>query len=170
MAKTVKQRRQQANYMDIGTSDTPAIEFMGAGFKELDEEPGAKETGKRYINDKSQTNSITGYEWQTGFTADQIMSEAVVKDIIEIGKYQKTGSDAERDYFMVDLDEPITGEGSTANTYKARKQRVAVKVEKFGDEDGEMTAEGTLLGQGDVVAGTFNTSTKTFTEGAVVGS
>lgn len=165
--KTVKARRKQANYMDIGTEDTPKIEFMGAGFKELDEEPQAKETSKRYINDASQTSSISGYEWQTPFNADQIVSEPVIKFILEIGKLQKTGEDCERDYFMVDLDEPVTGK---PNVFKARKQRVAIQVEKFGADDGEMTAEGNLLGQGDVIPGTFDVSQKKFTpDTAVIG-
>lgn len=164
--KTVKARRKQANYLDIGTSSVPKIEFMGTGFKELNEEPQAQETGKRYINDASQTSSITGYEWQTPFNADQILSEPVIAFIVDIGKFQKTGEDCERDYFMVDLDQPVSGE---ENTFKARKIRTAIQVEQFGDEDGEMTCEGNLLGQGDVIAGKFNTQTKTFTEGAVVG-
>lgn len=164
--KTVKARRKQANYLDIGTSSVPKIEFMGTGFKELNEEPQAQETGKRYINDASQTSSITGYEWQTPFNADQILSEPVIKFIVDIGKFQKTGEDCERDYFMVDLDQPVSGE---ENTFNARKIRTAIQVEQFGDEDGEMTCEGNLLGQGDVIAGKFNTQTKTFTEGAVVG-
>ena len=164
--KTIKARRKQANYLDIGTSSVPKIEFMGTGFKELNEEPQAQETGKRYINDASQTSSITGYEWQTPFNADQILSEPVIKFIVDIGKFQKTGEDCERDYFMVDLDQPVSGE---ENTFNARKIRTAIQVEQFGDEDGEMTCEGNLLGQGDVIAGKFNTQTKTFTEGAVVG-
>lgn len=165
--KTVKARRKQANYMDIGTGSTPKIEFMGAGFKELNEEPQAQETGKRYINDASQTSSITGYEWQSPFNADQIVSEPVISFIVGIGKFMKTGEDCERDYFIVDLDEPVA---SKENTFKARKIRVAIQVEQFGDEDGEMTCEGNLLGQGDMIAGEFNTTTKTFTEGAVVGA
>jgi hypothetical protein len=43
-------------------------------------------------------------------------------------------------------------------------------VDTFGDEDGEMTAEGTLKGRGDVVPGTFDTQTKIFTASAVVSS
>jgi DNA polymerase-3 subunit gamma/tau len=34
---------------------------VGTGFTELDESPGAKTTSRRYINDKSETKSISGY-------------------------------------------------------------------------------------------------------------
>ena len=86
-----------------------------------------------------------------------IKSEDVIKEIIDIGKYQKTGADCEREYLIVDLDEQDDDE------YKARKINVAILVDSFGDEDGEVTVEGTLKGRGDVVPGTFDTQTKTFT-------
>ena len=60
---------------------------------------------------------------------------------------------------IVDLDQNESAE----NTYHARKFHVAIEVASFGNEDGEMNCEGNLLGIGDVVEGTFNTSTKTFT-------
>lgn len=161
----IKQRFKQASYMDLGTTAAPAYEFMGTGFTGLDENPGAKEKSTKYINDKSSTSSITGYEWQSDYTADQILSEKVIQEIVDIGKFQKTGEDAERDYVIVDLDSAVTDK---ENTYTARKIKVAIKVEKFGDDDGNMTCEGTLLGIGDVVAGTFDTTAKTFTAGSVV--
>lgn len=165
MADQVTLRHMQANYMNLGTSETPQWEFMGTGFKSLNESPGAQETSKRYINDKSNTTTITGYEFEASYEADMIKSEKVIKEIIDIGRYQKTGADCEREYVMVDLDEAAEG----ANEYVARKINVAVLVDSFGDEDGEMTAEGTLKGRGDITPGTFNTSTKTFTATAVVG-
>lgn len=162
--KSVRQRRMQANYLDISIEDTPKFVLMGAGFTDLNEEPGAQTSSKRYINDKSTSKAITGYEWQAPYTADQIKTEEAIKYICEIGELQKTGADAETDYVIVDLDQKV---GDSGDTYHARKIHVAVEVSSFGNEDGEMTCEGNLLGIGDVVEGTFDTKSLTFTEKGV---
>jgi hypothetical protein len=155
----IKQRRQQANYLDIGTDETSDIQFLGTGFTELNESPGAQTSSKRYIDQASVTARITGYEPEHSFNTDIIQSEAAIKHICDVAKYRKIGADAEADYFIVDLDEPATGD----NTFKARLERVAIEVSSFGDDDGSMTAEGSFRAIGDVTPGTFNTSTKTFT-------
>ena len=100
-SKTVKQRYQEASYLKVGEN----FELMGTGFTELNEDPGAQTTSKKYINDKSSTSSITSYEGEHGFTADQIPSEKVIKDLVSIGKERKTGADAEREFVRVDLDD-----------------------------------------------------------------
>ncbi|HFL3558436.1 TPA: hypothetical protein ACG3PI_003478 [Clostridioides difficile] len=154
----VKQRRSIANYLKI----EEAFYLMGAGFTELNESPSAQTTSKRYVNDKSATKGISGYDWQTAFTTDIIASEKAIEHICNIGKYQLTGSDAETEYIIVDLDEALSvSEGD----YRARKFNIAIEVADFSDEDGEMTASGNLLGIGDPVAGKFNTKTKEFVEG-----
>lgn len=157
----VRPRRKQANYLDIGTASAPSFQLLGTGFSELNESPSAQTASKRYINMASSTQSITGYEPSWGFTADQIRSQAAIDYICSIGEERKTGADAEADHVIVDLDKPAT-EGSTTK-FRARKQRVAIAVSDFGDEDGDMTCEGDLLGVGDLVKGTFDTTTKTFT-------
>lgn len=55
------------------------------------------------------------------------------------------------------------GEPSQANTFKAKRRRVAVEVSEFADNDGEIQGSGNLLAVSDWVDGTFNTQTKTFT-------
>lgn len=154
----VKERRMEANYLNIGTSEAEEYELMGTGYTDLNEKPTAQTKDKRYINMKSKSKSIVGYDWSSEFTADQIPSQKTIKYLLDIGKLQKTGADAETDYVLVDLDEKGTG----ANIFHARKIHVAIEVSDFGNEDGEMTVSGNLLGKSDVVEGFFNTSTKTF--------
>jgi hypothetical protein len=162
----IKKRRRQADYLDIGTKTTPKPTFMGSGFTQLNEEPGAQVSSKRYINDASVTRRITGYEPTNPFTSDYILSEPVIEFIAAIAKQRKTGADAETDYIRVDLDDPIAGE--VANLYAARKVRVAIEVSSFSDEDGDYQVEGNLDEIGDVIDGTFNTSTRVFTATATV--
>ena len=72
---------------------------------------------------------------------------------------QKTGTDTETEYIIVDLDK----EGKTTG-YRARKFMVAIAVDSFGDNDGELGVEGSFLGLSDPIEGNFDTTTKTFTE------
>lgn len=155
----VKQRRKYADYINVG-KDSDTYELMGAGFTELNESPSAQTSSKKYINDKSASKSIIGYDWSTSFNTDMIRSEKAVEYICNIGEMQLIGAEAETDYIKVDLDKV----GKTEGTFVARKFRVAVEVASFDNNDGEMACSGNLLGIGDMTIGEFNTSTKTFTE------
>ncbi|WP_035293776.1 hypothetical protein [Clostridium sp. KNHs214] len=153
----VRKRKIQANYLKI----KDAFELLGTGFTELNESPSAQTTSKRYINQSSASQSVTGYEWASEFTADQINSEKAIEYIREIGELQKTGPDTETEYLIVDLDKPAATEGS----YRARQIKVAISIDSFEDNDGDLGINGSFLGISDPVEGTFDTSTKTFTEG-----
>lgn len=157
----VRQRRKVADYLNVGTNGKETYEFMGLGFSELNESPGAQTSKKRYINDKSASTSITGYEPEFSFETDQIRSEKAIDYICEIGELQKIGDEAQTSYIKVDLDKP----GKEENTYRARKFNVAIEVSDFDEKDGEMSAKGKFLQVGDLEVGTFNTTTKTYTKG-----
>ncbi|MEG0309149.1 MAG: hypothetical protein RR636_14490 [Clostridium sp.] len=156
----IKQRKSYANYLNVGASVEEYV-LMNAGFTELNEAPAAQAGSKKYIGDKSATKSIIGYDWSTTFNTDMIRSEKAVEFICNIGEMQLVGTDAESSYIIVDLDK----QGSEANTFKARKFKVAIEVASFDNNDGELAATGNLLGIGDLVVGTFNVTTKTFTAG-----
>ena len=153
----IRQRRMEADYLKVGEN----FEFLGAGFTAIDEKPNSQVTEKRYINDASSSQSVTGYKWQADFSGDQIDSEKAIEYITTIGKELKTGGDCESEYIRVDLDKPSSTDGG----YYARKFRVAIQVSEFPNNDGELGLSGVFLALGDPVVGTFNTKTKTFTEG-----
>ena len=154
---SIRKRKVQANYLKVDDK----FELLGTGFTELNESPSAQTTSKRYINQSSSSQSVTGYEWSTSFNADQIVSEKAIEYIRNIGEMQLTGSDTESEYIIVDLDK----EASESNGFRARKINVAIAVDSFDDNDGELGISGSFLGQSDPIEGTFNTSTKSFTEG-----
>lgn len=156
----VKQRRGFADYLNVGTGEVEEYVLMGAGYTKLDESPAAQTKARRYVNDKSQTKSIAGYDDSFPFEADQIIDEKAIDFIRDIGENRKTGADAETDYIRVDMDKKI---GTSGTEYKARKFHVAVEVADFPDSDGEMTMSGNLLGIGDMTPGKFDTSSKKFT-------
>ena len=153
----IRKRKVQANYLKV----KDAFELLGTGFTELNESPSAKTTSKRYINQSSSTQSFTSYEWGTSFNTDQINSEKAIEYIRDIGEMQKTGADAETEYLIVDLDKPGTAEGS----FRARKFKVAIAVDSFDDNDGELGISGSFLGQSDPIEGTFTVAAKEFAEG-----
>jgi len=136
-----------------------AFELLGTGFTELNESPSAQTSSKRYINQSSATQSVTGYEWGTSFNADQIVSENAIEYIRNIGEMQLTSGDTETEYVIVDLDQAAVTTG-----FRARKFMVAIAVDSFDDNDGELGISGNFLGLSDPVLGTFDTTLKTFTE------
>ena len=157
----VRQRRVQANYLNTAPGeDNPVFSFLGAGVKNLDDNPSAQTKSRRYINDKSTTKSVIGYDWSAPFDADQIRSQAAIAFLCDIGEKQKIGEDAETQYVIVDLDQPIADK---EDTFHARKIDVAIEVASFPNDDGEMGVSGNFLGQGDMIEGEFNTTTKVFT-------
>lgn len=153
---STRKRRIEANYLKVGEG----FKLLGTGFTALNEKPSAKTTSKRYINDASATQSITSYEWSAEYESEQIADDEVVEYIRYIGKKGLTGADAETEYINVELDKV----GADAGTFKAFKRKVAVQVDGFTDNDGEMGVTGSFLGIGDPVEGTFNPTTKAFTE------
>lgn len=166
---SIKQRRTIANYLDVAETGAQSADFalMGVGFKSLEENPSAQTKSRKYVCDKSATQTINGYSWSTPFELDQIREQDAVEFICNIGEQQLTGADAERDYVMVDLGKPVSSGGTAVeNTYYARKIKVAIELAAFSNDDGNLGANGNLLGVGDIINGTFNTSTRTFTAAA----
>lgn len=149
-----------ADYLNTGTT-TPSYALMGVGFNSLDESPNAQKDSKTYVHQKSQTSTIKGYQTTFAFDTDLISSDDAVMKLYDIGRNQKTGANAELDYVRVELFRP---EGTTENTFKARRFKVAVEVSSIsGEGGGNVKVTGNLNGVGDFVDGTFNTETKTFT-------
>lgn len=161
MANKIRQRRLQANYLNTTPNGNAAsYSLLGVGAKTVDENPSAQTKSRRYIVDKSATKTISGYDWNSAFDIDQIREQAPIAYICNIGENQLVGEDAETDYVIVDLDQPITGKD---NTYHARHFDIAIEIASFSNDDGEMGCTGNFLAKGDPVEGEFNTSTKTFT-------
>ena len=160
---SVEQRYQQPDYIDVsGGQESAQYELLGFGVTQLDNSPSAQTTSKRYVNQKSATQSIGSYEWTAPLEFDLIRSEKAIQFIADIGENEKTGADAETLYVKVYLNKPIPEQ---TNKFEAKQRRVAVEVAEFSDNDGEIQGSGNLLGKTDWINGTFDTTTKTFTPG-----
>ena len=147
--------------VDYLATDGGEFALMGVGFNTLDENPTAQKDAKTYINQKAQTTQIKSYQPTFPFDTDLISDEAAVMAIYDIGRNHKTGAAAEKEYVRVELFKPVAEQ---ENTFEARKFTVAVEVTNIsGEGGGVIKVTGNLNGVGDFVAGTFNTTTKTFT-------
>ena len=155
----IRQRHVVANYLKLNTGEKEEYVRLTMGFSELNESFSPVVSSKRYIHQKSATSSISGYEWESAFTADDIKDEKVIEIIKSIAKEEKLGEDCEFMYCVVDTDEP----GKTDGTFYARQRKVGIVVDEFSDEDGNLQLSGKFVAVTDWEIGEFNQSTKTFT-------
>lgn len=137
-----------------------AYHYVNRGFTQLDEEGGAQVETEAYIGDRNGSTTITGYENSWAYNTQYINDEAVSKDIVDIARYQKTGSACERELISIDMsEEPVTD-----GEYHARKFKIAVEAAPpQGEPRSITTSEGNFHQIGDLVEGTFNITTQTFT-------
>lgn len=155
----VRKRIKQANYLKVNN----IWEFLGFTMTDLTEKPSPKTSSKMYVGNASASQSITSYEWSTDYEGDQIESDNAVEYMRNIGEMCLTGSDAETEYLIVDKDK----QGTTEGTYRCRKINVAVQVDEFSNNDGELQLKGSFLGQSDPEEGTFTQTSKSYTKGFI---
>lgn len=56
--RDVVQRHQIADYLNIGTSESPNWVLMGVGFTSLNENFGAESESSKYVNEASESSSV----------------------------------------------------------------------------------------------------------------
>lgn len=152
----------EARYIDVAGygASTTDIQLLNVGFNKFDEKSNPIEKSTQYVGDKSKTNTVTGYDNQFDIESDRIKNDKVNDYCYDIFLNRKTGTDAETYLYLVDL-----ADSTAENTYSARKIRVSTVIESCTNNPGESKVfSGSLKGVGDFAYGTFNTSTKTFTE------
>lgn len=152
----------EARYIDVAGygASTPDIQLLNVGFNKFDEKSNPIEKSTQYVGDKSKTNTVTGYDNQFDIESDRIKNDKVNDYCYDIFLNRKTGTDAETFLYLVDL-----ADSTAENIYSARKIRVSTVIESCTNNPGESKVfSGSLKGVGDFAYGTFNTSTKTFTE------
>lgn len=157
--RDVTKRHDFADYLNIQNEDEPLFVLMGTGFTTLDENPGAKTSKKKYVNEAASSSSITSYETVFPFKSDLIVQQEAVLALYTVGRNHCTGSDAEFQYVRVELWDRIPDK---ANEFAARLFVVSAEITSISGED-EIAVDGNLNAVGDPIDGTFNTKTKVFT-------
>ena len=152
----------EAHYFDVGTSSASDIQ-LGGVITELTESSNPTETEKQYIHEKSKRTTTTGYSNEFPITMDMVKGDKVFENFYEKFYQRKTGNDLNIDHYIVNLWEPVAEQ---ENTYKARKITQTVSITECNGAAGEQKQITGSLKGGDFVYGTFNVSTKTFSENA----
>lgn len=147
------------------------FELMGTGFTSLDESPSAQTDDVTYINERSSSTDITGYQTQFGYEANHIPSQKAVAALWKDGRDHAVGKDAQHEYVRVDLYNPIGTPTEETAEYRARKFLVANEVSDYKGNGGEkLTVSGTLHAVGDPIQGKFDVVKKEFTAGDFKGA
>ncbi len=157
--RDVVQRHQIADYLNIGTSESPNWVLMGVGFTSLNETFGAESESSKYVNEASESSSVTSYKSVFPFEAHLIKSQEAVNALYTVGRNHLVGAEAEFEYCRVELFE---GKASAESTYAARKFLVSVEASSL-EGDKKQSVKGNLNAVGDPVDGYFNTKTPAFT-------
>lgn len=154
----VRKRYERIHYMNTGTTASPVWSLINIGVTAFDDslEPQTEDT--QYIADQNQTTIMTAYKPKFAYTAGYADTDLVCAKLYEIGADQLIGESVE--IVTVDTWDVASGE------YTARKGEYEVAPSKAGSGDpgAMLTMEGELNQKGDIVKGTFNLTTKVFTE------
>lgn len=147
-------------FINTGTSSTPVWSPLGKGFTKLDESPNPQVESKTYIDEKTASPTIKGYEPSFPFEADLWRGEPGVMALYQIARERKVGSDAVVDVVATDFTVDDSGEPVAAPT--ARRMNMAVEVtDLVTGEGGEvLSMSGNMNQIGDAVEGTFTLATK----------
>ena len=157
--RDVVQRHQIADYLNIGTSESPNWVLMGVGFTSLNETFGAESESSKYVNEASESSSVTSYKSMFPFEAHLIKSQEAVNALYTVGRNHLVGAEAEFEYCRVEL---FDGKASAESTYATRKFLVSAEVSSI-EGDKKQSVKGNLNAVGDPVDGYFNTKTPAFT-------
>lgn len=152
----------EARYIDCAGygASTTDIQLLNVGFSKFDENSNPTEKSTQYVGDKSKTNRVTGYDNQFDIESDRIQNDKVNDYCYDVFVNRKTGNDAQTYLYIVDV-----SDASNTTSCPARKIRVSTVIESCTNNPGESKVfSGAFKGVGDFTYGTFNTSTKTFTE------
>lgn len=136
---------------------------LGGVITEMTESSNPTESEKQYIHQKAKTTKVTGFANEFPITQDMVKGDVVFEYMYNLFYERKTGSDLDIDHYIVDLWQPVTDQ---ENTYKARKIVQTCEITECNGAAGEQKQITGSLKGGDFVYGTFNVSTKTFTENA----
>lgn len=136
---------------------------LGGVITEMTEQSNPTESEKQYIHQKSKTSKITGFSNEFPITMDMVKGDAVFEYMYNLFYERKTGEDLNIPHYIVDLWQPVANQ---ENTYKARKIVQSCNISECNGAAGEQKQITGSLKGGDFVYGTFNVSTKTFTENA----
>lgn len=146
-------------YYGITAGETTTYHYMNTGFIKLNEENSPQIDNTAFVGNRNGSPTVVGYENKWGYEAQVMAGDTVIDDLVEIAREQKTGTDCERTLVSVDM-----AAAAVSGAYPARKASIAVEATPPAGEAKSITkTTGSFHQIGDIVLGTFNPTTLTFT-------
>lgn len=140
--------------------------LVGDGVTELTISYNAQTTTSQYIHQDTATTTVTGYQPTAPVTSEVVKTDDAFNYINEMRRSLPIGSDAETEIVMVDLFDVLTS--GSSGSYPAIRQKVSIQLDSYGGAASDpLSISYTINWVGQGVAGTFNTSTKTWSGGTV---
>ena len=150
-------RDQMVSFMECKSDGK--YHLIGEGFTDLSESKGAKEYTRKYVHLKTEISDVIGYAPSYAYSCDVISGDPVVEEIVEITDYEMIGSDTHRNIVTVNNWIP----GATSGTFEAFQRKFAIIPDGKGSGTEALIYTGTLKARGDVIPGSFDMKTMTFT-------
>lgn len=148
-------------FLNTEPKGSAAYHIIGPGVTELSVSYNPQTSTNQYIHEDVANTDLTGYQPNAPVTGQAVPGDGVFDFVNEMRKALPIGSDAYTDVVLVDIFGKQTG-----GTYEATKQPVSIQIDSYGGPASDPLSIGyTINWRGSGVKGTFDPTTKTFTEG-----
>ena len=146
-------RADKVNFMNTGTSTSPVYTRM-QGFTEGGKSLNSTTYSRRYIDEKGERNTVTGYSTEIAYNFDRIVDNAIHNKIAQIHDDELVEQTVE--ILSVDI-----------KTNEAKLRQYSVIPDTDGDGTDAYQYSGSFHADGDIINGTATVSadglTATFT-------
>lgn len=154
---TIYNRADIVNFMNTGTAQAPTYTRM-QGFTEGGKSLNAQTYDRRYIDEKTERSTVTGYSTSIGYNFDRIVGNAIHEKIANVHDNELVG-------------ETVQILTVNTKTNDARLRNYSVIPDTDGDSTDAYTYSGEFHADGDITEGTATVSadglTATFTPASV---
>ena len=135
--------------------------LVGDGVTELSIAYNPQTSTEQYIHQDTANTELTGYQPNAPVTAQVVKGDPAFEFINGLRKKLPIGSDAHTDIVMTDI-----FEGGSNGAFPASKQPVSIQIDSYGGAASDPLSIGyTINWRGEGISGSFDTNSKTFTEG-----
>lgn len=154
---TIYNRADIVNFMNTGTAQAPTYTRM-QGFTEGGKSLNAQTYDRRYIDEKTERSTVTGYSTSIGYNFDRIVGNSIHEKIANVHDNELVG-------------ETVQILTVNTKTNDARLRNYSVIPDTDGDSTDAYTYSGEFHADGDITEGTATVSadglTATFTAASV---
>lgn len=159
-AKSKIRRSLLATFLNTGTSDEPVWSLIGDGVTEQTISYNPQTNDETYINQDSGTTDVESYKPTISNPMTAMKGDEVFEYVDALRIKRAVLDESVTEILIVYLYKT-----AAEDAYPAERNRCGIQIDDFGGAGGESAKLNfTVNLQGDAVQGSFNPSTKVFTE------